>query len=152
MRVGCAPPWEPESHQPLGYAPAWAKAWLLENLSWPGRLGLTLAWNLRRAGAGTRRGSRTPAFTRAARMSDTPKLVIVDVLRLPAAIDTFLSLTALASYAGLSVRWFMDTLTDPHPPLACYRLPGSGGRVGKIVVRPSEFDTWIARYRQVGNP
>jgi integrase len=42
-------------------------------------------------------------------------------------------------------RWLRDRLADPHHPLPCYRLPG-----GKILVRRSEFDGWLASYRQVG--
>ncbi len=60
-------------------------------------------------------------------------------------LDPFLSLRALASYSGLSVRKLRDYLGDPLNPLPHYR-------VGKILVRRSEFDTWVAHYRQVGNP
>jgi hypothetical protein len=59
-------------------------------------------------------------------------------------LDPFLSLKALAAYSGLGVRKLRDYLTDPVHPLPCYRIGG------KIVVRRSEFDSWIARYRQVG--
>ncbi len=34
---------------------------------------------------------------------------------------------------------------DPAHPLPCYRLPG-----GKILVRRSAWDAWLAGYRQVG--
>jgi len=61
-------------------------------------------------------------------------------------LDPFLSLEALARYSGLSVRKLRDYLTDPAHPLPCYR-PG-----GKILVRRSEFDAWVASYRQVGQP
>jgi hypothetical protein len=54
---------------------------------------------------------------------------------------------ALVGYASMSPRWLRAQLTDPHHPLPCYRLPG-----GKILVRRSEFDAWLARYRQVGDP
>jgi len=59
-------------------------------------------------------------------------------------LDPFLALRALAAYSGLSVRKLRDYLEDPAHPLPCYRLPG------KILVRRSEFDAWLARYRQVG--
>jgi predicted DNA-binding transcriptional regulator AlpA len=59
-------------------------------------------------------------------------------------LDPFLSLRALATYSGLSRRKLRDYLTDPAHPLPCYRIGG------KILVRRSEFDGWIAAYRQVG--
>jgi hypothetical protein len=60
-------------------------------------------------------------------------------------LDPFLSLKALATYSGLSVRKLRDHLADPAHPLPQYRVGG------KVLVRRSEFDMWVARYRQVGN-
>ncbi len=60
-------------------------------------------------------------------------------------LDPFLSLKALAAYSGLSVRKLRDCLDDPVHPLPCYRVGG------KILVRRSEFDGWVSRYRQVGD-
>jgi len=59
-------------------------------------------------------------------------------------LDPFLPLKALADYSGLSVRTLRDPLADPLHPLPCYRVGG------KIVVRRSEFDGWMTRFRQVG--
>jgi hypothetical protein len=59
-------------------------------------------------------------------------------------LDPFLPLKALATYAGLSVRKLRDFIDDPAHPLPCYRV------CGKILVRRSEFDAWIAHYRHVG--
>jgi predicted DNA-binding transcriptional regulator AlpA len=59
-------------------------------------------------------------------------------------LDPFLSLKALAAYSGLGVRTLRSYLSDLTYPLPCYRVGG------KIVVRRSEFDSWITRYRQVG--
>jgi excisionase family DNA binding protein len=59
-------------------------------------------------------------------------------------LDPFLSLRALAAYSGLSVRKLRDHLDDPAHPLPFYRVGG------KILVRRSEFDAWIAHYRQHG--
>ena len=59
-------------------------------------------------------------------------------------LDPFLSLRALASYSGLSVRKLRDCLDDPAHPLPCYRVGG------KILVCRSEFDAWIAAYSQRG--
>ncbi len=78
---------------------------------------------------------------------DRPRLVVVEGMELLTPLDPYLSLRALARYTGCSVRWLRDRLTDPYHPLPCYRLPG-----GKVLVRRSEFDAWLARYRQVGRP
>jgi hypothetical protein len=58
--------------------------------------------------------------------------------------DPFLPLKALAMYSGLSVRKLRQCLEDPAHPMPCYRVGG------KILVRRSEFDTWIGAYRQCG--
>ena len=59
-------------------------------------------------------------------------------------LDPFLSLRSLASYSSVSIRKLRDCLADPAHPLPHYRVGG------KIVVRRSEFDAWIAAYRQRG--
>jgi hypothetical protein len=76
-----------------------------------------------------------------------PRLVVVDDLRLTSLADAYLSMRALATYAGVSVRWLRDKLTDAHHPLPHFRLPG-----GKILVKRGDYDAWMARYRQVGRP
>jgi hypothetical protein len=70
--------------------------------------------------------------------------VLAERIVVSTSLDPFLTLKALAAYSGLSVRKLRDYLEDPANPLPCYRLPG------KILVRRSEFDTWLARFRQVG--
>ncbi len=74
------------------------------------------------------------------------QLVVVDELAVTTPLDPYFSLRTLAEYSGCSVRWLRDRLTDPHHPLPCYRLPG-----GKILIRRSEFDNWLAKYRREGN-
>jgi len=59
-------------------------------------------------------------------------------------LDPYLSLTGLARYSALSVRKLRTHLADVAHPIPCYRVGG------KIVVRRSEFDVWIAAYRQRG--
>jgi hypothetical protein len=59
-------------------------------------------------------------------------------------LDPYLSLKALSTYSGFSVRRLRDLLSDPGRPLPCYRIRG------KVLVRRSEFDTWIGSYRQCG--
>jgi hypothetical protein len=44
------------------------------------------------------------------------------------------------------LRELYEYLTDPTHPLPHYRVGG------KIVVRRSEFDAWMAVYRRVGAP
>lgn len=62
-------------------------------------------------------------------------------------LDAYLSLRALASYSGLSARTLRTYLElPPHEALPCYRVGG------KVLVRRSEFDQWIARYRAHGRP
>jgi excisionase family DNA binding protein len=70
--------------------------------------------------------------------------MLVERVVLSSTLDPFLPLRALATYSGLSVRTLRHWLEDPAHPLPCYRVGG------KILVRRSEFDAWIARHRQVG--
>lgn len=53
----------------------------------------------------------------------------------------YLSLQQLAAYSGLSVRTLRGHLSDPLRPLPHYRI---GGRV---LVKPSEYDTWARAFR-----
>lgn len=67
---------------------------------------------------------------------------------LTAPADPYLSLRALAEYSGLSVRT-LRTFLERNPPaqaLVCYRL------AGKVVVRQSDFDTFMQQYRAQGRP
>jgi predicted DNA-binding transcriptional regulator AlpA len=59
-------------------------------------------------------------------------------------LDPFLTLRALVAYSGIGLRKLYEYLTDAEHPLPHYRVGG------KIVVRRSEFDAWIAAYRHVG--
>lgn len=61
-------------------------------------------------------------------------------------LDPFLSLKALASYSGLSVRRLRSLLADPAHPLPHYRIGG------KILVRRGDYDGWATYYRQTGSP
>jgi hypothetical protein len=70
--------------------------------------------------------------------------ILAERVELSTPCDPFLSLRALAGYSGLGARKLREHLADPVHPLPCYRVGG------KILVRRSEFDTWIARYRRVG--
>ena len=83
---------------------------------------------------------------------ERPQLVVVEGMQISTPLDPYLDLRALATYAGMSVRMLRDKLIDPHHPLPHYRLPGAGGKTGKLLVRRSDFDTWMAHYRRVGDP
>jgi hypothetical protein len=72
--------------------------------------------------------------------------VLVEQVVVSGLLDPFLSLRALASYACVSVRKLRAHVGDPAHPLPHYRVGG------KILVRRSEFDAWIAAYRRVGQP
>jgi hypothetical protein len=60
-------------------------------------------------------------------------------------LDPYLSLKALATYSGLSVRKLRDCLRHPSHPLPHHRVDG------KIWIWRSEFDVWIAAYHWVGD-
>jgi hypothetical protein len=70
--------------------------------------------------------------------------VVAERVIVSTELDPFLSLRALAAYSGLGVRTLRSYQGDLTHPLPCYRDGGT------ILVRRSEFDTWIARHRQVG--
>ena len=78
-----------------------------------------------------------PGLTR----SMTP---VIERVEVGLALDPYLSLAGLAGYSGLSVRKLRGYLSDARHPLPCYRVGG------KILVRRSEFDVWIAAYRRDG--
>jgi hypothetical protein len=70
-------------------------------------------------------------------------------------LDPYLPLRALAGYSGLSIRKLRQLLElPPADALPCYRIPGVPGRRlgGKILVRRSVFDAWIAQYASRGRP
>jgi Helix-turn-helix domain len=61
--------------------------------------------------------------------------------------DEYLTLAQLEAYSKISRRQLRNYLAlPPGQALPCYR-PGR-----KVLVRRSEFDTWLARYRQRGKP
>ena len=88
----------------------------------------------------TRAGANAAAGSASAKPLQSRNGVVEDVA-VKIALDPFLSLRALAGYSGLSTRKLRGYLDDPHHPLPCYRVGG------KILVRRSEFDAWIAAYR-----
>jgi len=67
--------------------------------------------------------------------------VLAEGVVISTSLDPFLSLRALATYSGLSVRILRGYLTDPAHSLPHYRIGG------KIVVRRSEYDAWAAQFK-----
>ena len=76
--------------------------------------------------------------------------ILPEKIVLSTTLDPYLPLKALATYSGVSIRQLREYLVSPPlprdanaplpRPLPHYRL---GGR---IVVRRSEFDRWMASY------
>jgi hypothetical protein len=76
-----------------------------------------------------------------------PRGPIVERVVVSTTLDPLLSLKALAAYSSIAPRTLRQYLElAPEDALPCYRLPG------KILVKRSEFDAWIARYRSRGRP
>ena len=65
----------------------------------------------------------------------------VNAVSVRVPLDPFLDLRALAGYCHLSRRTLQALVNDPRDPLPSYRVGG------KILVRRSEFDAWMARRR-----
>ena len=72
--------------------------------------------------------------------------ILADQVAVSVPLDPYLSLRGLASYSGLSVRTLRGHLQDPERPLPYYKV---GGR---LLVRASEFDNWMAAHRARWEP
>jgi len=68
--------------------------------------------------------------------------ILPERIVLSTTLDPYLPLKALATYSGMSVRLLRNALTDSLNPLPHYRY-GT-----KVLVRRSEFDAWMAKYRR----
>ena len=90
------------------------------------------------------RRSRRPRIGRRQTEVVQVRAVLADSVAVSTPLDPFLSDKALASYSGLGVRKLREHLEDAVRPLPCYRVGG------KILVRRSEFDAWIAAFSQRG--
>ena len=60
-----------------------------------------------------------------------------------APLNAYLSLKALATYSGLSVRTLRAHLRRPVSPLPSFRIGG------KVLVRRTDFDRWAEQFRVV---
>ncbi len=68
-------------------------------------------------------------------------IAVVDQVQVSIGLDPWLSLQALADYCSMSRRTLQALLYDPRDPIPSYRVGG------KVLVRRSEFDGWMARRR-----
>jgi excisionase family DNA binding protein len=66
---------------------------------------------------------------------------VIEAVTISEDLDRFFSLKGLADYASLSRRTLQDLINDTSDPLPSFRVGG------KILVRKSEFDCWVARRR-----
>jgi hypothetical protein len=80
--------------------------------------------------------------------AERPRLAVVEEHRLTTALDPYFTLPALSAYSGISVR----TLRDRLPSISHYKLPGRKGATGKILVRRSDFDQWMAAFKATPVP
>jgi hypothetical protein len=72
---------------------------------------------------------------------------IVEAVALHQDLDPYLSLPALAGYSGLSVRRLRSLLCDGLPHFRVGARGERGKRGAKILVRRSDFDGWMKRWR-----
>jgi len=63
------------------------------------------------------------------------------------AQDGYVDLAGLVRYSSMSRRWLGDRIADPIHPLPIHQPGGPGG---KILVRLSDYDEWLATYRRIG--
>ena len=71
--------------------------------------------------------------------------VLAERIVVSTMLDPYFSLKGLASYSSISVRKLREHMDDVSHPLPVYKVGA------KLLVRRSEFDSWIARYRQAGS-
>ena len=76
------------------------------------------------------------------------RLPNASALRPPAQAPAaeYLTLKDLAAYCAIGMRRLRDHLTDPGHPLPHFRVGG------KILIRRSDFESWLIAYRRVGAP
>jgi len=55
--------------------------------------------------------------------------------------DRYLDLRALSEYSSLSVRTLRSYVSDPSDPLRSFSIKR------KILVRKSDFDSWVRKHR-----
>ncbi len=66
--------------------------------------------------------------------------------------DCYLGLSALAKYAGLSVKQLRGYINDPTNPLPCFQTEGGESGRGKLLVKRSEYDAWAEGHLRRRSP
>ncbi len=69
--------------------------------------------------------------------------ILAERVIISTALDPFMGLRALADYSGLGRKTLLRLMARDANALPHYRLSGAG----KIVVRVSDFNTWMEQYR-----
>ena len=69
------------------------------------------------------------------------KIRVVEKVVVMTTLDPYFTMKGLAEYASLSRRTLQDLVIDTSDPIPSYRLGG------KILIRKSDFDEWMARRR-----
>ncbi len=59
--------------------------------------------------------------------------------------DQYLELKGASTYSKIGVSTLRYHIRENGLP--CFRIPGKKGKTGKILIKRSEFDDWIERYR-----
>ncbi len=60
--------------------------------------------------------------------------------------DQFFDLKGLSAYAPMGISTLRYHIRENGLP--SYKIPGKNGKTGKILVKRSEFDSWIERFRE----
>jgi plasmid maintenance system antidote protein VapI len=71
---------------------------------------------------------------------------------LPAVEGEFLDMRDLAAYSSYSPASLHKMLLHPTHPIPHYRIGGGDEKIGKILVRRSEFDAWLEQWRRAQPP
>lgn len=67
-----------------------------------------------------------------------------DIVRVSLS-DQYFDLRGLSAYSSLGKSTLRYHILRNNLPT--FKIPGRGGRVGKILVRKSEFDQWLEGFR-----
>ncbi len=63
------------------------------------------------------------------------------------ASDEYFDLKSLASYSKLGISTLRHHIRANGLP--CFQIPGEKQKKGKILVKRSEFDNWLEKYRLI---
>jgi len=72
-------------------------------------------------------------------------LIIPDNIAEIALKDRYFDLKGLSVYSAMGTSALRNYIRNGDLP--CFKLPGKNGRTGKILIKKSEFDAWMERFR-----